>query len=185
VSDALLELPGRIRYLLKVHKPGLTLRRVEVDTHSPFNNVTIWLSQVLHRVAAKLSTVTADANVVLSDIHYRTFPVAADDHLFVGDLVDYYPRIHIANRRYCLMTSLGQALKAFFQDSPFLARLITNICQVVVDHKYVYLPSGLHRKKRSLSIGERIATDAANIHRHVVFELEITDALSRGLLKKM
>ena len=47
---AVLSCLGKIRYLVKLPKPGCKLRRVEVDTRSPFNNLTIFVSSILRQV---------------------------------------------------------------------------------------------------------------------------------------
>ena len=45
---------ARLRFLVKLHKPGLKLRRVEVDTSSPFGNVSSWVATILNNVCVKL-----------------------------------------------------------------------------------------------------------------------------------
>ena len=59
---------GRIRYLVKLHKPGCKLRRVEVDTKSPFNNLTLFVSSILRQITAICDTTVVDSKQVLLDL---------------------------------------------------------------------------------------------------------------------
>ena len=61
---AVLSCLGKIRYLVKLHKPGCKLRRVEVDTRSPFNNLTIFISSILRKVVGICETTVMDSKRV-------------------------------------------------------------------------------------------------------------------------
>ena len=62
---AVLSCLGKIRYLVKLHKPGCKLRRVEVDTRSPFNNLTIFVSSILRKVVRICETTVMDSKTNL------------------------------------------------------------------------------------------------------------------------
>ena len=42
---------GNIRYLPKLHKPRLEMRRIEADTRSPFKTVATYVAMILNRIA--------------------------------------------------------------------------------------------------------------------------------------
>lgn len=168
---------GRLRYLIKLHKPGLALRRVEVDVRSPLNNLSLWASRVLGRVARACKTVVQDSKDVLVSLDHP--PAITDDLLFVAaDLEDFYPRIDIPS----LKKSLLAAIKRFFGNQVGIGDFVCKIINVCLNHKYVRISGRIFKKARSLSIGERIATDAANIHREEVFGPYISRAFESGFM---
>ena len=61
-----------------------------------------------------------------------------------------------------------------------LSDLVAKILNVVLNHKYVSIKGRIMMKKRSLSIGEKIATAAANLHRDISFENIIDRAILAG-----
>ena len=85
---------GRIRFLVKLHKPKFVLRRVEAATRSPYKNAAAWANVVLSRCLKHSSSTVADAKQVILGL--RDLPPLDDDvWLFTADIVDYYPRIRL------------------------------------------------------------------------------------------
>ena len=62
----------------------------------------------------------------------------------------------------------------------FVAKLVL----IILHNKAVFINGKVYKKARSLSIGERIATDAANIHREHHFRPLVSQAFETGLLSK-
>ena len=70
-TDGLVKSLGRIRYMVKLHKPGLSMRRVEADLASPLNATSTWLSHILQRVVVSFCQFTIwDSKQVLSDLMF-------------------------------------------------------------------------------------------------------------------
>jgi hypothetical protein len=179
-ATQLIEAAGRIRYLVKLHKPGCKLRRVEVDTHSPFNDLASFASQILGQVVAILETTVRDSKEVLISI--RDDPVPLDDLtvFMAADLEDYYPSINVES----LKDSIAWSLTKHFGHNPSATDFALKIIGILLSSKVIHINGQLFRKIGSLSIGEKIATDCANIHREFSFGPILSQARVSGLLKR-
>ena len=71
--------------------------------------------------------------------------------------------------------ALDKALEREFEKKP-AADFLAKLANLVLENKFLYFPDGVRCKVDSLSTGEKIATDAANILReelwHAVVSLE-------------
>ena len=180
---AVLSCLGKIRYLVKLHKPGCKLRRVEVDTRSPFNNLTIFVSSILRKVVCICDTTVMDSKQVLLDLLDHPPPLRHDTHqlIFVAaDLEDFYPRINLDSLQVSLCSGLDNYYGVNQAAKDFVAKLVL----IILHNKAVFINGKVYKKARSLSIGERIATDAANIHREHHFRPLVREAFETGLLSK-
>ena len=81
---------GKIRYPREaaLHQPGCKLRRVEVDTSSPFNNLTIFVSNILRKVVCICETTAMDSKQVLLDLLGHPPPLGHDTHQLVDVAAD-------------------------------------------------------------------------------------------------
>ncbi|CAE7558571.1 unnamed protein product [Symbiodinium natans] len=174
---------GKIRYLVKLHKPGCKLRRVEVDTRSPFNNLTLFVSSILRQVVTVCQTTVLDSKQVLLDLLDQPPPLSLEPNSVVfvaADLQDFYPRINLDS----LQVSLRSGLDAYYGVNEAAKNFVAKLVFIILHNKAVLINGSLYRKARSLSIGERIATDAANIHREHHFGPLVREAFQTGLLCK-
>ena len=174
---------GRIRYLVKLHRPGCKLRRVEVDTRSPFNNLTLFVSSILRQVVRICDTTVLDSKQVLIDLMDRPPPFKLGNLQLVfvaADLEDFYPRINWDS----LQASLCSGLDAHFGVNKAAKDFVAKLAHIILHNKTLQIDGKIYRKARSLSIGERFATDAANIHREHHFRPLVREAFDAGLLCK-
>ena len=165
---------GSLRYLLKLHKRGLGTRRVEVDVRSPFNNVSDWLAATLNLIATSQSSTVADARTVVADLYFD--PVENFGSFLAADIIEFYPSIELDS----LESSITTAVEEHFGQNNHVIRFVKNVLHVILHNKYVLIDGYIYRKLSSLSIGEKIATAAANIHRHISFRLVIREAIASG-----
>eukprot|EP00439_Symbiodinium_sp_Y106_P001018 s2784_g1.t1 len=180
---AVLSCLGKIRYFVKLHKPGCKLRRVEVDTRSPFNNLTIFVSSILRKVVCICETTVMDSKQVLLDLLDHPPPLGHDTRQLVfvaADLEDFYPRINLDSLQVSLCSGLDNYLGVNQAAKDFVAKLVL----IILHNKAVFINGKVYKKARSLSIGERIAIDAANIHREHHFRPLVSQAFETGLLSK-
>ena len=180
---AVLSCLGKIRYFVKLHKPGCKLRRVEVDTRSPFNNLTIFVSSILRKVVCICETTVMDSKQVLLDLLDHPPPLGHDTRQLVfvaADLEDFYPRINLDSLQVSLCSGLDNYYGVNQAAKDFVAKLVL----IILHNKAVFINGKVYKKARSLSIGERIATDAANIHREHHFRPLVSQAFETGLLSK-
>ena len=108
LDSTVLKALGRIRYLIKLHRPGMKLRRIEYDTRSPFLNVSSWLASTLTRIESKCKHVTTDSKSVLSSLHH--FPLELSDAvvMIIADVVDYFPSINIEDLKKSLAAMVAE-----------------------------------------------------------------------------
>ena len=59
-------LPGQLRLLLKLHKPGLKVRKVEVDLRNPLSNTASWLAEILNLVSRNCASVIVDSKQIFT-----------------------------------------------------------------------------------------------------------------------
>ena len=158
---------GKIRYLIKLHKPGLGMRRVEADIRSPFANCTLFLTSILNTVSMWHKTCVRDALEVRWRLNDSGLDFSNGSLRFLtADVVDYFPSIKVDK----LLVTLSTALTEYFgPNRPHLRDFVCKIAKLVLQNKILQFNGCYWKKKDSLSIGERIATDAANLHRHMTF----------------
>ena len=174
---------GKLRYLVKLHKPGCKLRRVEVDTRSPFNNLTVFVSSILRQLVSICETTVMDSKQVLLDLIDHPLPLELEAYHLVfvaADLEDFYPRMNLES----LQVSLRSGLDAYYGVNHAAKDFVAKLVLIILHNKAVLINGKVYRKARSLSIGERIATDSANIHREHHFRPLVRQAMQTGLLRK-
>ena len=153
---------GKLRSLVKLHKPGCKLRRVEVDTRSPFNNLTVFVSSILRQLVSICETTVMDSKQVLLDLidHPPPLELEAYHLVFVAaDLEDFYPRMNLES----LQVSLRSGLDAYYGVNHAAKDFVAKLVLIILHNKAVLINGKVYRKARSLSIGERIATDSAHV----------------------
>ena len=150
-----------------------------MDTRTPFRNLSLWLSKLLNLVAKQSESTILDSKAVICDLTFHN-TCDPNDILLSADLEDYFPRIDLQSLR----NSLEIAINRYFGENRHVQELVSKILLCVLENKHIRIGATILRKKRSLSIGETIATAAANIHRDISFEPILTRAKSEGIIKK-
>ena len=177
-KDVALGALGKLRYLIKLHKAGNALRRIEVDLKNPCRFCADYVASILGSVARKLDSVIMDSKEILVQLHEDRFPTH-DLWFLSADLVNFFPSISISS----LVASLRQCLREEYADNGNLGDFVCKLAAFILDHKFVCIRNRVYKKVSSLSIGERIGTDAANIHRHFAFRA-VWEKYGSSILKK-
>lgn len=165
VLNWLMERVGRTRYMLKAHKPGRELRRIEVDLRSPLSHVATFVDEILGDVLRRnYPSTLQDSKQVLALVEREGLRPAHDTTFLQVDLVDFFNRIKLAPLRTCLQAVLLRYLR-HVPTVDFVAKLL----RYILDTKVLLHGKDLVQKADSLSTGERIATNAANLYREEVF----------------
>lgn len=159
-------LPGQIRYLLKLHKNGLAVRKIEIDRRSPMGPLASWMSEVLNQISRTCRSVILDSKHILTHLEFNKLTPSSSSHFISADLVSYFDRIKIAS----LKQSLEIRVRQFFGNRRDVAVFVCKVLDLLLAFKYVVVGGVLYQKTDSLSTGEKVATDCANIHRDVQFE---------------
>ena len=168
---------GKLRFIIKLHKKELGLRRIEVDVRNPMNEVGTFVAKILGNAARKLDSVVLDSKQILVELQNGLPPGRCQ---FASiDIVNYFPKIIIEKLHHSLLACLAIE----FENDSRLVDFVCRLCSYILDNKFLQVRKRLRRKARSLSIGEKIATDAANIHRHFTFK-DIWDQHSNAIEKK-
>jgi len=131
---------------------------------------------VLHVVVRGYPRILRDSKQLLAEITLDGFVPSSDAWFLTLDLEDFFNRIDLKG----LQISLARALEKTYgpgRDASFAARL----CATILDNKYLAVNETIVKKRNTLSTGERIATDAANIYREQVFDglISSTTAIER------
>lgn len=179
---SLLDTLGKIRFLIKLHKPGMKLRKLEVDTRSPLNNAATFVALILRNIARKAETVIQDSKEVLTDITLNSIDFEKELLFVAADLEDYFQRIKIHSGQFSLVNTLEKAIKDEYSNDKHASDFAIKIAHIVINNKFIFIGKKAYKKCDSLSTGERIATDAANIHRDLVFKNTVHES-REGLLR--
>jgi hypothetical protein len=175
---------ARCRFLVKLHKPlypQLQLRRIEADLTSPLKDVARWLGKVLLSVERKLGASTLSSHSVVADLTCDPIDAECRSSLFLvsADIVNYFEKIRVEP----LKASLSKALDLTFGTTlAHSLHIVKQLISIVLSYKYVLIDHKPHQKLQSLSIGEYIATSAANIHRWLTFDSYLQRYRDSGLL---
>ena len=81
-----------------------------------------------------------------------------------------------------MQTSIATALSRQYGNNPNALNFAAKLVNFMVSNKYIKAGSKAFHKQRSLSIGDKIATSAANLHRDICFEHVPVPAYEAGLL---
>ena len=99
---------GNIRYLPKLHKPRLEMRRIEADTRSPFKTVATYVAMILNRIARTYPRILLDAKELIVSLQNGLEP-ASDSWLVALDLKQYFDSIDIRKLQCCLASAISRA----------------------------------------------------------------------------
>ena len=94
-----------------------------------------------------------------------------------ADLVDFFERINVQKLQVCIEHFVREAYGR--RDADFVNKLVDGI----LHNKYFYVSGRILWKRASLSIGEQIATSAANLLRHHSFDHAVAEFSGSGYLQ--
>ena len=106
-----------------------------------------------------------DSRVVLCDVHIVVLdPTKLIGFVFV-DISNFFESINLD----ALRASLSRKVSQYYHGRLDAALFVDNVIGLLLSNKYVQHGNFLYKRVASLSTGDRIATDAANLHRDETF----------------
>ena len=161
--ELVLKYAARLRFLVKFHKQPVAYRQIENDSRSVVTGLAKVCGRFLNTVQIKIKTCIRDSRAVLcaydkTNIQIPSFKFRYKPLLFSADVRDFFNQIDLVD----LIVALDAAIDAFV-DSINVAKFIRDSVAILLKSKFIMIKKQLFRKRRSLSIGEYIATACASI----------------------